>query len=124
MGQDEAKEQTFQTLLNVRHTYYLQGALDCAVLFPLWDWNFKQIVTSPWPFLAVIKGCLGSVFYLSTAQNQIFYVGKGGDLVDLFQLLVTEGFANLLDISRESVKSILSQIIQHSKLQIIGSLLF
>lgn len=69
MGQDEAKEQTFQTLLNVRHTYYLQGALDCAVLFPLLVWKFKQFDTSLWPFLAVIKGGLGSVIHLPTAQN-------------------------------------------------------
>lgn len=69
MGQDKAKEKTFQTLLNVRLTYYLPDTLDCAVVFPLLVWKFKQVIRSPWPFLAVIKGSLGSVFHLPTAQN-------------------------------------------------------
>lgn len=72
MGQDEAKEQTFQTPLNVRHTYYLQGALGCAVLFPLLVRKFRQIVTFPWPLLAVIKGGLdGCVSFAHSSKRGI-----------------------------------------------------
>lgn len=97
MGRDEAKEQTFQALLNVRHTYYLQGALDCAVLFPLLVWKFKRFVTSLLAFfLAVIKGGLGSAFHFPTAQNWRFCSGKGRHSIGLSRLLVTECWGKVI----------------------------
>lgn len=95
-----------------------------AVLLPLLIWKFKQFVSSPWPFLAVIKDGPGSVFHSPTAESYPFCSGQGRDSIGLFELLVSvcwgKWFVELLDISKEPVKSNLSQISQYSKLQIIG----
>lgn len=99
-----------------------------AVLLPLLIWKFKQFASSPWPFLAVIKGGPGSMFHLPTAETYTFCWGQGRDSIGLFQLLASvcweKWFVELLGISKEPVKSNLSQISQYSKLEIMGWVLY
>lgn len=83
MARDEAKEQTFQTLWNVRHTLFRAGS------FPLLVWRFKKFFTSPWPFLAVIEGGLG-VRFIAPLLKIRYFAPVGENSIGLFRLLVTE----------------------------------
>lgn len=57
MAQDEGKEQTFQTLWNVRHALFTGLGRSCC-----WFAGSKSLSLLLGPFLAVIMGGLGVCF--------------------------------------------------------------
>lgn len=104
-------------------THFIYRALQ-TVLLPSLIWKFRQIVTSPWPVWLWSRAVFGSVLHLPAAESQSFCSCKGKNSIGLFRLLVTEcrgkWFVKLLDISKGSVKSNLSQIVRYSELQTVG----